>query len=240
VKLPAQPNQSLVDGLAVLQALASAGQPVGSRAMARQLGIEPTRANRLLKTLAALGVVRQAEDRRYEPGPGMHVLAAQAMFGSGLVQRAMGPMASLRQPRLAVALGVLWRMEVAYLIHAAPNQAIATGIGRVGLFPAERSAIGVALLARRPEREVRALLEAAGREVDASGLNRRLRHARRHGYAAVEQDDDVLSLAVVLPGQSDAAIAVSGQGVIHEIVDQVDRLKSVARQITSVDEPATT
>jgi DNA-binding IclR family transcriptional regulator len=239
MKLPAQPNQSLVDGLAVLQALASAGGPVGSRQMARLLGIEPTRANRLLKTLGALGVVRQSGDRRYEPGPGMHVLAAQAMFGSGLVQRALEPMASLRQPRLAVALGVLWRMEVAYLIHAAPNQPVATGIGRVGLFPAERSAIGVALLARRSEAQVQALLEAAGRDIDRTLLNQRLRNARRLGYAAVEQDDDVLSLAVVLPGQSDAAIAVSGAGVITDVARQVARLQAVASRIGDAVEPGT-
>ena len=38
--LPAQPNQSLIDGLECLQALSSTDRPVGSRELARMLGLE--------------------------------------------------------------------------------------------------------------------------------------------------------------------------------------------------------
>ncbi len=51
-KLNAQPNHSLIDGFNVLQALASIDEPIGGRKLARLLDLEPTRANRLLKTLA--------------------------------------------------------------------------------------------------------------------------------------------------------------------------------------------
>jgi len=87
--LPAQPNQSLIDGLACLQQLASEREPVGGRELARDLGLEPTRVHRLLRTLAHLGLAQQDAQRRYRPGPGIHVLAAQAMFGSGLLRRAL-------------------------------------------------------------------------------------------------------------------------------------------------------
>ena len=63
--------------------------------MARQLGLEPTRVNRLLKTLAHLGMARQDPDRKYLPGPAMHVLSALSLFGSGLIRRAIGPLESL-------------------------------------------------------------------------------------------------------------------------------------------------
>src|SRR5687767_1336816 len=119
---PAQPNQSLIDGLTVLQALAVAAGPVGGRALARELNLEPTRVNRLLKTLAFLGMAEQTSDRKYFPGPGMHILAARALYGSGLVTRAMPYLEQLvaRYDRV-VALGVLWRDQVSYLYHWQPG-----------------------------------------------------------------------------------------------------------------------
>ena len=41
--------------------------------------------------LAHRGIARQDESRRYVPGPAMHVLSAQSLFGSGLIRRALGP-----------------------------------------------------------------------------------------------------------------------------------------------------
>src|SRR5258706_11898625 len=112
--LPAQPNQSLIDGLTVLQALAVSTEPVGGRALARELGLEATRVNRLLKTLAYLGMARQTPKRKYLPGPAMHVLSAQSLFGSGLIRRALPVLENLQQSGHVVALGVLWRGPVCY------------------------------------------------------------------------------------------------------------------------------
>lgn len=205
--------------------------------MARRVGIEPTRANRLLKTLDALGIVRQTADRRYEPGPGMHVLAAQAMFGSGLIPKAIDPLDELRRPGASIALGVLWRLDVSYLIHAGPGQTIARGIGRVGLFPAERSSIGTILLAQRDDRTVRDLLRTAPREIDAELLFTRLRRTRSHGFAAIEQTQDELSVAVPLPGQVDAAIAVAGAITARHVPSLVRDLRTAAKRISAEFSP---
>ena len=86
-KLNAQPNKSLIDGITTLQALATSPDPVGCRELARRLDIDPIKVNRLLKTLAYLGIARQTADRKYTAGPGMHVLAAQSLFASGLIRR---------------------------------------------------------------------------------------------------------------------------------------------------------
>ena len=88
-KLNAQPNKSLIDGITTLQALATSPDPVGCRELARRLDIDPIKVNRLLKTLAYLGIARQTADRKYTAGPGMHVLAAQSLFASGLIRRAL-------------------------------------------------------------------------------------------------------------------------------------------------------
>jgi len=82
---------------------------VGGRELARELGLEPTRVNRLLRTLAHLGLAQQDDRRKYRRGPGIHVLAAQAKFRSGLLRRAMPVLESLRRFEFTVALGVLWR-----------------------------------------------------------------------------------------------------------------------------------
>ncbi|RRQ95553.1 transcriptional regulator, partial [Enterococcus faecalis] len=96
-KINAQPNQSLIDGINTLQALASSPEPIGCRELARQLDSDPTKINRLLTTLAYLGIARQTANRKYTAGPGMHVLAAQSLFASGLIRRALPELEQLRR-----------------------------------------------------------------------------------------------------------------------------------------------
>jgi DNA-binding IclR family transcriptional regulator len=209
--LPAQPNQSLIDGLAVLQAVVGAGEGVGSRELARRLGLEATRVNRLLRTLAALGLARQDEARKYGPGAGVHVLAATALFGSKLLSRAVGPVERLRndEPGLTVALGVRWRREVAYLLHVAPGRPLAEGVGRTGLFPAERSSIGRVLLAGAAPVE---LAELYG---DGPGVPRELKAqlvlVRKQGWALVMGGAEPTLAVPVGPADSPTAgLAVAG------------------------------
>lgn len=225
-RLPAQPNRSLIDGLSVLQALASAGGPVGSREMARLLSLEPTRVNRLLKTLAALGAARQRDDRRYEPGPGMHVLAAQAMFGSGLLRRAVPVLQELRERDLSVALGVLWRRHVAYLVHARPRQPIAEGLGRAGLYPAEHSSIGIVLLSAQRDAELRSLY------ADGAPPWRDIRAARKVGYALLHPDSREDTLAVAIGAAAPyAGIALAGAIDNRRAAKLLPALRDAAQRI---------
>ena len=213
--LPAQPNLSLIDGIAVLLAVAGADAAVGSREVARQLGLEPTRANRLLRTLADLGLTRQDASRKYTSGPGMHVLSAMSLFGSGLIRRSLPALESLHALGAIVALGVLWRDRVAYLYHALPGMPQAEALGRAKLFPATRSSIGLALLAQKPWTNVKQ--QYAGRKPEGfdsfAELKDALGDVRRNGFASVLTDDARTSLAVPLaePGlEPYAAVAVSG------------------------------
>jgi DNA-binding IclR family transcriptional regulator len=193
--LPAQPNRSLIDGLAVLQALASSDEPIGSRELARRLGLETTRANRLLKTLAHLGIADQDADRRYRAGPGMHVLAAQALHGSGLVHRGLHALADLRREEdLVVALVCRWRDRCSYLICSMPGTSLAEGIGRVAWFPARRSSAGLVIMADDPE---------LADDPD-------LAETRARGYGRLPNDDEV-SIAVAVGRPAYAGIAVAGK-----------------------------
>ncbi len=234
--LPAQPNQSLIDGLACFQALASAGRPVGSREMARQLRLEPTRVNRLLKTLSALGIAQQDETKQYVPGPAMHVLAAQAMFGSGLMRRAMGGLESLRKHKLSVAMGVLWRNHVSYLYHGGPSTRPGDALGRTGLFPATRSGIGMVLLSRLPAAEIRALYAKQDIPNFPGGINtlmQALANIRSEQIALIQpyEDQPTRTLAIAIDNES-AAIALSGVWDDKRTPGLSDALRAATHQIT--------
>lgn len=233
---PAQPNQSLIDGLEVLKALAGAREPVGSREMGRKLGLEATRVNRLLKTLAHLGIAQQTPAKQYLPGAGMHVLAAQAMHGSGLIRRALGPLESLRSHKLSVALGVLWRDQVCYLYHAGPSTRLADALGHSQLFPATRSSIGLVLLSWMPAADVRALY----RGIDSipgfdslDSLLAQLADVRRDGFALVHptENQPTQTLAVAIEHES-AAVAMSGVMSPRDIGPLTDALRVASTQIS--------
>jgi len=144
----AQPNQSLGRGLEVLHALCGAEGPIGSRELSRRLNMEHTRVNRLLGTMAALGLAERTADRRYRPGPAVHVLAASSLRSSGLLQAALPVIRELHAEGFGAALGVLWRDQVCYLYHGKPNQPLERGLAGHQLFPAAWSSIGTILRAQ--------------------------------------------------------------------------------------------
>ena len=146
--MTAQPNQSLGHGLEVLHALCGADGPIGSRELSRLLGMEHTRVNRLLGTMATLGLAERTADRRYRPGPAVHVLAASGLRSSGLLQAALPVIRGLHEEGFAAALGVLWRDQVCYLYHGKPNQPLERGLAGHQLFPAAWSSIGTILMAQ--------------------------------------------------------------------------------------------
>ena len=233
--LPSQPNQALIDGLAVLQALAMSESPIGSREMGRTLNIEPTRANRLLRTLAHLGMASQTVGRKYVPGPAMHVLSAQSLHGSGLVRNAIGPLQQLARFNLVVALGVLWRDQVCYLYHADPGMLPAVAVGRVGLYPASRSGIGQALLAWMDTDDVRSLYENASvpGHTSIDCLIDELVRVRSRGWSrgAAEDPDGAATIGVAVGSPAYAAIALAGAIDDSYINEYVAALQNAAKQI---------
>ncbi|MBB4837331.1 MULTISPECIES: IclR family transcriptional regulator [Sphingomonas] len=214
-KLNAQPNQSLIDGIATLQALATSPEPVGCRELARRLDADPTKINRLLKTLAYLGIARQTANRKYTAGAGMHVLAAQSLFASGLIRRALPVLENLRRFGHTVALGVLWGDSVSYLFHAPPGIEASRGLGRIGLLPATTSGIGIVLLSELDDDEVRDIYRDKDIPMFPEGIEQllaKLAEVRRLGYARVhvadERDHHVVAVSTGDPAH--AGIALSG------------------------------
>ena len=232
----AQPNQSLIDGIATLQALAVSPDPVGNRELARQLGFNPTRVNRLLKTLAYLGIARQTANRKYTAGPGMHVLAAQSLFASKIVQTALPALEKLRRFHLTIALGVLWNDNVSYLFHAAPGMDTSQGLGRIGLLPASTSGIGMALLAEQDDDHLAELF--ADREIPGfpegfGALMAAIAEVRTQGYARVSVGEADERHTVALPVSRPAFAAIGLSGWIPKENNEaiLDALKGAAAEI---------
>lgn len=232
----AQPNQSLIDGIATLQALASSPEPVGCRELARQLGIEATKVNRLLKTLAYLGIARQTANRKYTAGSGMHVLAAQSLFASGLLRRALPVLEGLRRFGHTVALGVLWGDSVSYLFHAPPGIEASRGLGRIGLLPATTSGIGIVLLSEHDDDDVRSLY--AGQEIPmfSDGIEQlleKLARVREDGFARVHVADarDFHIVAVSTGDPAHAGLALSGWIPETATKTLVEELRAAAIEI---------
>jgi DNA-binding IclR family transcriptional regulator len=219
--LPAQPNQSVLDGIACLQAVSSRKKPVGVRSLARELVLEPTRVNRLLKTLAHSGLVHQTTQGQYISGPGLHVLAGMSLQGSGLLTAALPSIRELAKEKLTVALGVLWHDQVCYLYHGHPGQPLELGIGSQELFPAVSSSIGQSILAHL-SKSIRTKLPKP------HSYNK----IQKNGYALVEQQDGIRTLGTAIGNPPIAGIALAGRITSARIPGLVKRLKTAALNIS--------
>ena len=229
-KAPAQPNRSIQDGLECLWQLVAEARPVGSREMARMLEMEPTRTNRMLGTLAAMGLAARTPERKYVPGPGIHVLAAMSLRGSHLLEAAMQPMQRLaRHTGGRVALGVLWRRHVCYLFHGKPDEAPLAAVAGHNLYPAQRSSIGKVLLAARPRESIEDRF--AEQELDLDALLRELEAVRRQGYAINRASDRAESMAVSVGTPPVAGLAVMTEISARNEDDLATALRDAAHAI---------
>lgn len=207
--MTAQPNASLIGGLACLQAVMTAGEALGSREVARRLGMVHTRCNRLLGTLAELGLVEQDERRKYRIGPAAHVLAAHGLHASGLIPAAMPALAEWHQEGFTVALGVLWRAQVCFLVHVRPGQPLHESIGRHELWPAATSAVGLALISHQSELGEAAAQDQSNLLPEERDLAAAVARTRADGFALRRFGNGEISLGAALGQPPQAAIAIS-------------------------------
>lgn len=210
-----------------------AGGPLGSRELARRLGMDPTRVNRLVKTLAHLGLTSQTPSRKYTVGPAIHVLATQTIQASGILPAALRAVGRLRQTGCLVALGVLWRDQVSYLFHADPATPVEEGLGRVSLYPATLSSIGMVLLAEQPDETVRDLFKS--REIprygqDVEKLLQDLARVRECRFARLLLPDSA-TMAVPVGEAPSMALALSGDSVRENASACLRELQAAAKSL---------
>ncbi|MBM7072702.1 helix-turn-helix domain-containing protein [Shewanella sp. 202IG2-18] len=240
-----QLNQSLIHGIEVLQGVASSNEPIAGRELSRLLELDITKVNRMLRTLAYLGLVRQTSDRKYTSGPGMHVLAAQSLYGAGFIQNAIKPLESLKDFGLIVAMGVLWQNKVTYLYHALPGMDSMDAIGRMSYYPATLSGVGLSLLSQLSDDEIVHLYK--GKTIEGfddcfASLMDKIEEIRRNKFTRVETTNKKLknsktyTIAVNVGTPVYSSIALSGWIPEDSTDELVEILHQKANEIVSAIE----
>ncbi|RYV01501.1 hypothetical protein SOPP22_14045 [Shewanella sp. OPT22] len=240
-----QLNQSLIHGIEVLQGVASSNEPIAGRELSRLLELDITKVNRMLRTLAYLGLVRQTSDRKYTSGPGMHVLAAQSLYGAGFIQNAIKPLESLKDFGLIVAMGVLWQNKVTYLYHALPGMDSMDAIGRMSYYPATLSGVGLSLLSQLSDDEIVHLYK--GKTIEGfddcfESLMDKIEEIRRNKFTRVETTNKKLknsktyTIAVNVGTPVYSSIALSGWIPEDSTDELVEILHQKANEIVSAIE----
>lgn len=243
---PKQPNQGLIEGLRCLQAVALKGGNVRASDIAEELGLEPTRVHRLLKTLAHLGFTRQNSARRYAAGPGIYVLAAQTLQATSFFQEAVGPLEALRiQTPHITAMGALWNREVTYLYHGRGDAALRETLGAFGSWEASNSGVGWAVLSGFEEATVRELYQDEDLQHIQGSLDsfcRELRRARKRGYAdlKVHGTEGHTTIARRLEFNPYLAIALSGKisqkekpGLVKKLLETAQTIEQLHRKVAT-------
>ncbi|EMC4134854.1 IclR family transcriptional regulator [Cronobacter sakazakii] len=222
--MSSQPNQSLIDGIRCLQYLVSSDRAIGCRELARLMGINTTRVNRLLMTMASIGLTMQDEQRRYLPGPGIHALAAQSIRGSALFSHALPLLERYAPKDVVVALGVLWEDQIIYIYHSIPGSQMSQALAGFRMLPAWQSVIGMSLLAAESDEA----LEARFTPEQWEQLAPHVAQQREKGLVVWRHDDGEVSMAKPL-GIHNAAVALAGMWnisnpEIHTRLEQLDAL----------------
>lgn len=226
--MSSQPNQSLIDGIRCLQYLVSSDRAIGCRELARLMGTNATRVNRLLMTMAAIGLTQQDEQRRYLPGPGIHALAAQAIRGSALFSQAL-PLLERHAPKdIVVAMGVLWEDQVIYIYHSEPGSQMSQALAGFHMLPAWQSVIGMALLAAEPDET----LQARFTPQQWQAMSPYLAQQREQRHVVWRHDDGELSMAQPL-GAHNAALAFAGMWNTpqEQVAPRLAQLQQLASQL---------
>jgi IclR family transcriptional regulator, KDG regulon repressor len=222
-------NTTFVNGLALLEALARAGEPCGVSELARQLQLTKSNVHRLLQTLNEQGYVQNVgATGRYEVTLKLWELGVEVLDKFDVKRVAFEPMERLvALTGETVHLSILDHGEVVYIDKVDSPQPVRAYSKVGGRAPAYCVATGKALLAHASA----AVVDAVARELrshtantitDPTELRAELKRVREAGYAINrgEWREGVCGVAAPIRdgrGSVIAAIGISGP---------VDRLKS--------------
>jgi len=211
-------DKTLAKGLAVLEYLVESKQPRSVSDVAQAFSLVPSNAHRTLKTLSALGYVRQGADSRYEPSLRLFELGSQVVGALDIRHIAHQPMSALAADTLeTIHLVVRDAHQVIYLDKVDSPQPVAAYSHIGGRAPAQCVASGKAALAwsmPADSRQALAWLKEVVPQLDAYTSKSHVRHeslledlqqVRRQGYAVNrgEWREDVSGLgAPVLDAQN--------------------------------------
>lgn len=154
--------QSLERAFRILEVMADNGGIIGLSQLAEASDLPLATIHRLVRSLVDLGYVRQEANRQYSLGPRLMRLAAESGRRIGVIATPLLAEA-VDQLGESVNLAILDDDEIVYVAQSQPTgnlMRMFTEVGRRTL--PHSTAVGKAILAGRPDPEVRALLERTG------------------------------------------------------------------------------
>jgi DNA-binding IclR family transcriptional regulator len=220
---PTSENQSVARALAVLDLLSSTSSPLGVREIARQLGVAPSIAQRLVRTLANAGYLEQTgEASRYTIGYRAFQVG-NAFVGQNSIHSAVIPeLYALADQHINGFLGVLRDRAVVYLATVQSNGPIALTHRPGSQTYLHSTALGKAILAEMPDVQVRQLLEEASlprltnrTKISIPQLLAELKEIREQGYATNDEENryGVYSAGAIVRDAENRAIGALSGGV---------------------------
>jgi IclR family acetate operon transcriptional repressor len=223
--------QSLDRAFGILETMAEAGGIISLSQLAERADLPLATIHRLVRTLVDLGYVRQEPSRQYSLGPRlMRLVDAGAKRIGTWAKPAMT--AAVTELNESVNLAILDGDEIVYVAQVQPSATFMRMFTEVGrrTFP-HSTAVGKAMLADRPEAEVRRLLARTGMKrytehtlTDPDQFIDALAETRVRGYAVDdgEQEVGVRCVAVAVPG-APQPMALSMSGPLPRMGDDVVR-----------------
>lgn len=230
----ASPLGSVDKALLTLDTLARAGaQGVSLAALAAEVGANKSTLHRTLAALRHRGYAEQAHDGTYRLGPAVLALGSAFLAEENLPALLRPALEALcAEVDELVHLGVLAGREVVYLDKVEPQRAVRvwSAVGRRR--PAATTALGRALLAAGPLRDVRpenatpdeatpdeatpdeaTLAAYAGSDTSTARLRDVLTEAHRTGVAAETEENEAgiacVAVALLRAGRPVAAVSIT-------------------------------
>jgi len=214
------------------------GNAIGVTTVSEELGMEVTRAHRLLRTLAAIGYLQHLKGRKYAPGPAVSILAAQAMQATGFSKRVFPILHQFHESTgMLLAYGLLWERFVTYLYHAEPTVHGGGALAGHPVIEATESRLGLVMLAALEEEQVRQIYSGhpipGFRAVEQ--LLAKLRLIKRAGFIyGVTNTSGDHTVAIQCENNSFSALGIAGKIKRSEAPYWAERLRAVVREINGL------
>lgn len=238
--------QSIERAFALLETLADNGGMMGLSQLAATSGLPLPTIHRLVRTLVDLGYLRQDPSRRYVLGPRLIRLgesSAQVLnvWARSHLTRLVDELGESANLAMLDGDGVVYVGQV----PSRHSMRMFTEVGRRVL--PHCTAVGKAILAEMPPRQVREILDRTGMPrhtehtiTDPDEFAAALQWSREHGYALDdgEQEMGVRCVAVAVPDIAfRLAISVSGPAtrMTDELVERAVPLLTTAGTALSAD-----
>lgn len=223
--------KALVKGLALVDMIARAGEPVRLPDLVSASNLPRTTVLRLLDALCEHSVLRVARDGRYQLGSQLAVWGQRYLDRLDIREAALDIMQQLAAETTETCfLGMREGHEVRYVGKVGGSHAVRLAAEVGSRMPLHSTGIGKALLAFAPQEVVDGLLaqpleaRTANTITSPAGVGRELAAIRSRGYAIddVENEEGVRCVAVPVRGPAGdvvAALSVSAPAYRFRVED---------------------